>query len=61
MSTRVQGPSRSVTLRGYVTAFRGDLNVESVAHRETDCLYMTDPRDAVTRLLQRVLAGLRRL
>lgn len=61
MSTRAQRPSRNMTLRGYVTAFRGDLNVETVARQGTDCLHVTEQRDPMIPLLRQVLAGLRRL
>lgn len=50
-----------MTLRGYITAFRGDLNVEAVAHRGSDRLPATGHCDPTTPLLQRVLAGLRQL
>ena len=59
MSAPALQPSR--TLRGYVTAFRGDLEADALPQRGKHRSHMTGYCEPTIALLRRVLEGLRQL
>lgn len=62
MSAPTLERSRYNPLRGYVTAFRGDLHSDSLAHRENQHRsQLGECAEPTPTLLQRVLEGLRQL